>query len=241
MRAVIQQSSRLFYGPLVSLVCLFLAACSEAPPPAAPVSRVPLDRVLQEDDIREVVFRYRIGNRYVEFSKSPTFLTIDGKDPSDEFMARFAGLQPPVKKGSGAYVKENPFEDPPGDPNKWDRMRGKLRDRSNDERAFSVHVGEISWITPTQVEIWGGTYCGWTCGDAGVFRVVKKDGRWVVEEYEQRMISLGTGDGPDFSQQPDRGCASSQWTLVRQLRRSGEATAEAAGETPSAPRCQQRA
>ncbi|MGH9509955.1 MAG: hypothetical protein ACRD2M_08460 [Terriglobales bacterium] len=175
---------------IVSIACIVLFSCTEAPPPLPDpqFSRVPPDRSIQEDDIREAVFRYRIKERYTEFSQSPSFLTIDGKDPSDAFMARFAGAKPPVKKGSGAYVKENPFTEMVGDPNKRPPLEGMLRDRSNDKKAFSVHVGEISWMTPALVEVKGGTYCGWTCGDGGLFRVVKKDGQWRVENYEQHVI-----------------------------------------------------
>jgi hypothetical protein len=149
---------------------------------------VPADRNIQEDDIREAVFRYRIKTRYAEFAQTPSFLSINGEDPSDEFMARFAGSNPPVKKGSGAYVKEDPQAEFRVDPNKRPPLEGMLRDRSNDKQAFSLQVGEISWITPTRVKVRGGTYCGWMCGDGGAFRVVKKNDVWMVEDYEQGVI-----------------------------------------------------
>ena len=173
---------------IVAVVSILLGACTEAPTPPPPISRLPPDRAVQEDEIREAVFRYRIKTRYSEFSQTPSFLSIDGKDPSDEFMARFAGSNPPVKKGSGAYVKENPFEDRGGDPNQRTPLEGMLRDRSNDKGAFALHVGRITWITPTRAEVQGGTYCGWLCGDGGIFRAVKKNVNWMVESYEQRVI-----------------------------------------------------
>ena len=173
---------------IVVLASIVLGSCGEAPAPPRPVSRAPLDRAIQEDEIREAVFRYRISTRYAEFSQAPSFLSINGKDPSDEFMARFAGLKPPAKKGSGAYVKEDPMAEFRGDPNKRPPLEGMLRDRSNDKLAFALHIGEIGWITPTRVQVRGGTYCGWLCGDGGVFRVVKKNNKWLVEKYEQGVI-----------------------------------------------------
>src|ERR1700680_2277700 len=57
----------------------------------------------QEDDIREAIFRYRIGT---EKSTTTIFLSINGKDPSGEFMARFSNSQLPVKKASGSHFRQ---------------------------------------------------------------------------------------------------------------------------------------
>lgn len=154
------------------ILYIFLAACAGAPlRPLA--SRVPPDRTVQEDKIREAVFLYLIKTRGYQGS---IFLNIDGKNPDDEFMACFTGSKPLVKKASGAYFKKEPF---PG----W------LRDRSNGQKAVELSVGAISWFTATKVEVRGGSYCGGLCGDWGVFRVVKKNSEWTVEEYEVRAVS----------------------------------------------------
>jgi len=157
---------------ILTFVCVVHGACASIPKRIL-ISRAPSDRAIQEDDIREAVFRYGIertqGNRSI-------FLNIDGKDPSDTFMARFSKSDPPVKKASGSYFKENPF---PG----W------LRDRSTDERAVSLSVGPISWISVDKVEARGGEYCGGLCGQWGIYRLRKKGGRWEVEQYEMRAIS----------------------------------------------------
>ena len=135
--------------------------------------RSPVDRSLQEDDIRESIIRYRMERLK---GGGPVFLSIGDKDPSDSFMARFAGSKNKVKKASQSYFKKDPF---PG----W------LRDRSTDEQGISFSVSSINWLSTDRVEARGGMYCGGLCADAGTYRVEKKRGRWVVVDYKVEMVS----------------------------------------------------
>jgi hypothetical protein len=159
-------------GPVFSIVlalaCMLCGSCVFSPAPSF-VSRAPADRAIQEGEIREAVFRYRISS---ENSNSRVFLMIDGKDPSDAFMTRFAESNPPIKKASGAFLKST-----------W------LRDRLTGEEAVELSVGPISWISVDRVELPGSSYCGVRCADIGIYRVVRKNGRWVVEQYEIKAIS----------------------------------------------------
>jgi len=156
----------------VALTCLFCGGCGSTPWQCF-FSRSPADRAIQEDDIRESVFRYRIEHLN---GNGTIFLTIDDKDSSDAFMARFAVLNSTVKKASGSHFKKEPF---PG----W------LRDRSTDEKAMTFSVGSICWMFLDRVEARGGMYCGGLCADWGIYRLRKKNGRWVVEQYEVRGVS----------------------------------------------------
>jgi hypothetical protein len=162
--------ARMWFLVVVTLVYLLCAGCASIPKSLS-FSRSPADRAIQEDNIRESVFRYRIeqvkGN-------GPFFLSIDGKDPSDAFMARFATLKKKIKKASGSYIKKELLE---------------LRDRETDEKAISYSVGSISWMSLDRVEVRGGMYCGGLCADGGIYRLTKKDGRWVVESYEVQVVS----------------------------------------------------
>jgi hypothetical protein len=135
--------------------------------------RSPADRAIQEDDIRESVFRYRMG--YPK-RNCPFFLSIDGKDPSDAFMRRFAALGRTVKKESESYFKKDQS-------NRW------LRDRSTGEEGVAFSVGPISWLSSDRVEVSGGMYCGILCADGGVYRLKKKEGHWVVDEYKEQWVS----------------------------------------------------
>jgi hypothetical protein len=131
------------------------------------------DRSAQEDNIRESVFRYRMAESR---SSGPFFLSIDGNDPSDAFMARFATSDRKVKKASESqYVK--------------DPSPGWLRDRSTGEQGISFSADAISWLSSDRVEVRGGMYCGGLCADAGVYRIEKKQGRWVVIEYKIKVVS----------------------------------------------------
>jgi hypothetical protein len=157
------------------LIVLGLAAMFLATPMERFLSflRSPADRAIQEDYIRESVFRYRL--EHVQ-GHGPFFLSIDNKDPSDTFMARFAASDKAVRKASGSYFKKEPF---PG----W------LRDRSTDEKGMSFWVDPISWLSWDNVEVHGGMYCGGLCADGGIYRVTKKNGHWVVDEYKMQWES----------------------------------------------------
>ena len=135
--------------------------------------RSPADRAIQEDDIRESIFRYRMNYPHRD---GPFFLNIDGKDPSDTFMARFANVDRKVKKASQSYFRKDPSS-------------GWLRDRSTDEQGVWFSVGAISWLSLDRVEVRGGMYCGGLCADWGVYRLKKKNGRWAVEDYKVEGVS----------------------------------------------------
>jgi hypothetical protein len=154
-------------GVLAVLLC---GGCADLPTRITLFTK-PADHAAQENDIWEAVFRYRIE---LVGSNGPFFLSIDGNDPSDSFMARFAPSSARVKKYSESYFRKDPS---PG----W------LRDRSTDEKAIGLSVRSVTWISNDQVELRGGMYCGGLCADAGIYRLAKKNGRWAVEQYEAHM------------------------------------------------------
>lgn len=160
---------------LVLLIILGLGAMFGAAPIERFLSflRSPANRAIQEEDIRESVFRYRMDLPYGE---RLFFLSIDGKDPSDTFMARFANADRKVKKASQSYFKET-------------TPRTGLRDRSTDEPGVALAVGTISWLSLNRVEVRGSMYCGSLCADGGIYRLSKKDGRWLVDGYKEEWVS----------------------------------------------------
>ena len=155
---------------IVLLVTLADGGCTYLPTRITFFSK-PADHVAQENDIWEAVFRYRIDSMGSDF---PFFLSIDGKDPSDSFMARFASSRAHVKKDSGSYYAKEPSP-------------GSLRDRSTGEKAVRLSAGPVTWISSDLVEVRGGMYCGGLCADAGIYRLAKRNGLWTVEQYEARM------------------------------------------------------
>jgi hypothetical protein len=125
-----------------------------------------------EDDIREAVFRYRIAQLDAESLK---FLSVNGTDPSDAFMARFGKSNRTVKKGSQSYVEEQ------GIPS--------LRDRKTKQPGMLFSVGAITWLAHEKVEVHGGMYSDGLCADAGEYFLEKRQGRWVVIQYKIEGVS----------------------------------------------------
>lgn len=131
-----------------------------------------VDRATDEDNIREAVFRYRMN---AISDDNPIFLSINGKDPSDTFMARFADSKKRVQKSSRSYVKKDPVP--------------SLRERATGQPGMSFSVGAITWVSSSHAEVRGGMYCGGLCADEGEYLLEKKQGHWVVTKYKMEMVS----------------------------------------------------
>jgi hypothetical protein len=141
------------------------------------------DRDKQEDDIREATFRYQFvhdegGRPRQRWKAAVYFLSLwgtggDGKDPSDDFIKRFAGNVPPVKKYSQSSIddEQNIIDD-------QTRARGVI-----------FRVTKIVWFGQSKVEVSGGHYVGYLNSSGEVFYLEKKNGKWVVVKHELRWIS----------------------------------------------------
>jgi len=69
----------------IALTYLFAASSGFAQTPPKVIS-VPVHNATEEDAIREAVFRHRLAaGKYLS-----AYLSINGKDPSEQFLARFA-------------------------------------------------------------------------------------------------------------------------------------------------------
>ncbi len=129
--------------------------------------------VAEEQDIYEAVFRYRMAQTG---DKGTCFLSINGGDPSDDFLARFRDYKSlTAKKASGIYVDR--------------QFPHTLRDKVTGEATGVLFVGQLRWIPPDKAEVLGGSQCGGLCLNSGIYRVAKKNGRWIVESYEIRWIA----------------------------------------------------
>lgn len=129
------------------------------------------DRRLEEGRVYETVFRDWIQSDKL---KRSVFIRVDSKDPSDEFMARFATVGRTVNKASEAYFD-------------YSTLRGPL-DRSTGQRGILLSVTSIKWVFGDRVEVNASLNCGSLCGKGGVYRLVKKRGHWTVEAYENRYF-----------------------------------------------------
>jgi len=128
-------------------------------------------RTAQEDDIREAIFRYEMKER-----GSVIFLDIDHRDPSDSFMRRFSDVKLPVKKLSAISARTK-------------RSQRWIYDRKTGKPGVALWVGKFTWTSDHGAIVDGGYYCGSLCAGRGDFYVALKDGRWIVEKFDLKVIS----------------------------------------------------
>jgi hypothetical protein len=131
-----------------------------------------IERNVQEEDIREAVFRDLIDWKKV---KRPVFLRLESKDPSDAFMARFTNSAVPVYKASAACFDQR-------------TLRGPI-DQSTGETGLILSVGSIRWIAGDRVEAKAVLSCGYLCGQGGVYQLIKRRGRWTADTYTNKFFN----------------------------------------------------
>ena len=114
-------------------------------------------------DIAEATFRYQFRNNASAAQQQTTayFLTLFKKDPSPEFLKRFEGHKPPVKRGSEFNVGNG----------------------------LSFRIDMIKRVTETKMEVSGGYYEGVKSSSGNTYFVEKKNGTWVVTGDEMHWIS----------------------------------------------------
>ena len=103
-------------------------------------------------------------------------ISIDNKDPTEEFLKRFKNIPRQVTSGSAGYLKKEPF---PG----W------LHDKTTGQKAIRFNAGAISWKSRSSVEVNAEYYCGGLCAAGYIFRLQFEKGQWIVREVQQKWIS----------------------------------------------------
>ncbi|MEN8149446.1 MAG: hypothetical protein ABFS86_06460 [Planctomycetota bacterium] len=141
----------------VALIAAVLAACS------APAAPEPPSRSESEFDICEAAFRHQFANNAsaVQQKAAAYFLEIRGKDPTPEFLARFADHTPPVKAGSA-------FETGKG---------------------LKFHVESIEWLGDDRVKVSGGYYEASLSASGNEYVVERKGDGWKVTNDTMLRIS----------------------------------------------------
>jgi hypothetical protein len=142
------------------------------------------NRRQQEDDIRETIFRYQFAENGVQAAEVYFLSVPTGKEkgdifnasrnPSDEFVERFANLKPPVKKASASRF---------GGPSGW------VVDKQSGKRGVLFNTGSIQWISETEVEVEGSFYAGMLYARGYTYTVKKAEGKWKVTKSKQTWLS----------------------------------------------------
>jgi hypothetical protein len=145
----------------------------------------------EEDDIHEAVLRYQIdrwyGDEKTDKAEKPSapeereienrlkplivHISVNGKDPSPEFLARFKDSKRLIRPASEANRE----------------AMGKRSLMPSGKIIFSS--GKIKWLSSANVKVDGGYYCGPLCASGEMFELRKRDGKWQVVKSEMEWIS----------------------------------------------------
>jgi hypothetical protein len=145
---------------ILSLLLIVGACASGAPPPPAQ------DRVAAQDEILEAVYRYQFQHNAsaIQGKADRYCLTLpQDTNPSEEFLRRFAEIQPPVVDA--------------------DQCRKKAG------RDLFFRVQSLDWRSDEEVWVRGGYWEGNLSSSVEMYRVLRKNGRWIVEGSRMEAIS----------------------------------------------------
>jgi hypothetical protein len=119
--------------------------------------------ITEKENVAEAVFRYQL-----EWNKQEkvAFLTLEGKEPDENFMNRFVGqTEPRVQRHSRK---------------KFDRY-DRIIDADTREQGELISVVSIRWICDTIAEVRSNVYDG----DVGeyILRVHREGDHWIVKSF----------------------------------------------------------
>lgn len=133
------------------------------------------ERAKAESDILEAVFRYQFQHdgRALLNNAAAYYIAIKGRDPSDEFIRRFGGHIPQVKKASLCRID----------------AREGVRDAKSDQRSLRFDVGSVKWTGNTQVEVSGGFYKHGLSASGNTYYLIQQNGVWSVTQVKVIWMS----------------------------------------------------
>jgi hypothetical protein len=139
---------------------------------------------LQEDNIREAVFRYQFEHNESGHKKKANVycLSIEKeRDPSEAFIWRFNGHTPPVKKNSECALTNSlgTMKDPVG----------IVIDKSTRKSGIHFGIQRIEWKNSKEVEVRGGYFENSLSASINIYYVVPKYGGWLVKKSKLLSIS----------------------------------------------------
>ncbi|HXJ90694.1 MAG TPA: hypothetical protein VMS18_28050 [Candidatus Binatia bacterium] len=135
-------------------------------------------RSKEEDNIREAVFRHQFqhnasGQKQQAHAYCLSIRLADkDADPTDEFMKRFSGHMPPVRKASQC---------------RW--SKGEVVENHTGKPALIFSISNITWISDTEVTVGGGYEEANLSSSGNTYTVKKNDGKWTVSQDRMNWIS----------------------------------------------------
>ena len=159
-----------------------------------PASSTPVasnSRTADEDNIRETLFRKvfdlvtgapdkkAASNDFGSHFKVYFLAISRDRDPTDAFMKRFAGHQPPVKKVSEHYVDMTAGVSAVYD----------VKDQVTHEVGIVFTVGNIKWLSRNRVQARAGFHSGRRSAMDSLYTLVRKNKGWMVTKISDTMNS----------------------------------------------------
>jgi len=145
-----------------------------AMPAATPTEEPPL--LSEEDQIREVVFRYQFEHNVSGQKQEANsyYLEVEeGADPSRQLLARFDGHQPPVQPASASTLEAG---------------TALVLDRETGLSGLIFRVDEIRWLGEDEVEVDGGYEEASESGSGNTYLVAREERGWEVMGMEPGFI-----------------------------------------------------
>jgi hypothetical protein len=152
------------------------------------------NRAADEQEVRLVVIRNQMeewiqgGDKSEAEAKDATeksiakelnfrvfFVSINGKDPNDEFMERLRDIPRIVKKVSSSEISKS------------ERM--PVLDRATRQRGIIFSANKVHWLSKDSVEVEGGYHCDGLCGAGLTFKLRRENGKWILKSARMNWIS----------------------------------------------------
>jgi hypothetical protein len=125
-----------------------------------------------EDNAREAAFRYWFVDIAKPSNMNAYYLSFgpihNDIDPSDEFMKRFEGHEPPVKKAS-----------------QCEYSRSSVRDRITGKIGLLFWATGIKWVNSKEIEVNSGWYLDGLGASGCVLHIVLENKRWWVTDRRE--------------------------------------------------------
>lgn len=151
----------------LTAILLFLAALVAKP--------ADLGREAQAQDVLEAALRYKFAHNGSGLQNRATayFISLGGSDPSDEFIKRFVGHAPPVRKASACRYEGGGF----------------VLDRATGRKGLLFSTEGVTWKSDTEVQVALGYYEQGLSADWCTYTLRKEKGKWKVTDTRLNSIS----------------------------------------------------
>jgi hypothetical protein len=124
-------------------------------------------KTIQEENIREAIVRYQIATW--DLNAKVYFISINGKDPSHEFLSRFKDVRYSVMgKSASKRMKD---------------VIGWVVEKKTKKLGVIFDQESIRWLNDAKVDVAGGYLCGGLCMAGGMYHLELRNDQWTVTSF----------------------------------------------------------